>query len=166
MTEPAIARRIELTGWSTVALGLVCLLLAALQAVLPILLRQLAEAMASANDSMTAMRDAWSSGAAAGAVANAVFGVALVPIGIAVLRRRRWAHPAMEAACWASIVVMCVLAKPTLAPFFAIAGESASAGRGMLIGSAVLLVAQLVAVLRFLKFWRKAEVRQEFTGAR
>jgi hypothetical protein len=166
MTEPAVARRIEVAGWSTVALGFVCLLLAAAQAVLPVVLRQLAEAMETADDPMRSAREAWSSGAASGAVANALFGAALLPIGVAVLRRRRWAHPAMEAACWASIVVLCVLAKPTLAPFFALAGEDASAGRGILVGSVVLLVAQILAVIWFLRFWRKAEVRAEFTGAR
>jgi len=166
MTPSPVARRIEVAGWSTVALGFVCLLLAAAQAVLPALLRQLAEAMETADDSMRGVREAWSSGAASGAIVNALFGAALIPIGVAVLRRRRWAHPAMEAACWASVLVLCVLAKPTLAPFFALAGQDASAGRGILVGSVVLLLAQIVAVLWFLRFWRKAEVRAEFTGSR
>jgi len=63
-----------------------------------------------ADDSMRGVREAWSSGAASGAIVNALFGAALIPIGVAVLRRRRWAHPAMEAACWASVLVLCVLA--------------------------------------------------------
>ena len=37
----AFARRIEMTGWSTVVLGLVCVLLALIQAVAPVVLRRI-----------------------------------------------------------------------------------------------------------------------------
>ena len=66
-------------------------------------------------------------------------------------------------SCWSSIAVLAILAKPTLAPFFAMAGGDAAAGRGMLIGSVVLLVAQLAAVLWFLRFWCRPEVRADFS---
>jgi H+/gluconate symporter-like permease len=93
---------------------------------------------------------------------NGVFGAALSVIGFGVARRARWAYRALTIACWASIAVLAVLAKPTLAPFFALAGNNATAGRGMLIAGVVLLVAQIAAVLWFLRYWRKPEVRDAF----
>jgi hypothetical protein len=162
MTASAIARRIEMTGWSTVMLGVVCLILAALQAVVPILLTRIAESTDAASDPLRGMRDAWSAGAALGAIVNGAFGAALSVIGVGVARRASWAHRALTIACWASIAVLAVLAKPTLAPFFALAGDDASTGRGLLIAGVLLLVAQIAAVLWFLRFWRKPEVREAF----
>ena len=162
MAPEDVARRIEMTGWSTVVLGVVCVGLAAIQAVAPILLRRFAAVLDVADDPTRAMREAWSAGAGMGAWVNGLFGVALVVIGLAVWRRARWAHPALTISCWASIAVLAILAKPTLAPFFALSGDGASAGLGMLVASAVLLVAQIAAVLWFLRFWRKPEVRAAF----
>jgi hypothetical protein len=162
MTDAALTRRIELTGWSTVLLGGVCIVLAAVQAVTPFLLQHLAEALDAADDPTRSMREAWSAGAGAGALVNGVFGIALIGIGFGVARRRRWAHPALELSCWASIVVLAVLAKPTLAPMFALAGDDASGGPVMMAVSIALLLAQVAAVLWFLRFWRRDEVRAAF----
>lgn len=162
MIDSALARRIEMAGWSTVLLGFVCVGLAAIQAVAPILLRRFATLLDDPEDPTRAMREAWTAGAGEGAWVNGLFGVALVVIGIAVWRRVRWAHAALTISCWASVAVLAILAKPTLAPFFALAGDGASAGLGMLVASAVLLVAQIGAVLWFLRFWRKPEVRAAF----
>jgi len=162
MTDAALARRIEMTGWSTVLLGVVCLALAALEAVTPIVLKRVSEMVDSSDDPLRAMRDAWSAGAAMGALVNAAFGAVVIVIGFGVVRRKRWAYPALEIACWASIAVLAILAKPTLAPFFALAGEGAGAGSGMIVASVVLLLAQIAAVLWFLRFWRKEEVRNAF----
>jgi hypothetical protein len=152
-----------MTGWSTIALGVLCLGLAGLQAVVPILLRRLDATLDAPDDPTRAMRDAWTAGSGTGAVVNGIFGVALLFIGFGVTRRLRWAHPALEASCWASIAVLSILAKPSLAPFFALAGGNGpAAGRGMLIVAIALVVAQIGAVLWFLKFWRKPEVRAAF----
>jgi hypothetical protein len=158
----ALAKRIDTTGWSTVLLGAVCIALAAIQAVTPILLKRLATVLDPQDDPTRGMREAWSAGAESGAWVNGIFGAALVVIGIAVARRVRWSHSALTIACWASIVVLAALAKPTLAPFFAMAGDGKGSGGGMLVASAVLLVAQIGAVLWFLRFWRKPEVRAAF----
>ena len=163
MTDPALARRIEMTGWSTVLLGVVCVVLAALQGVTPILLRRFAAELDVTDDPTRAMREAFAAGAGTGAVVNGLFGAALIVIGIAVTRRARWAHRALLIACWSSIAALAILAKPTLAPFFAMAGGDAAGGRGMVIGSAVLLVAQIAAVFWFLRFWRTPEVRAAFS---
>jgi len=162
MTDAALTRRIEMTGWSTVLLGGVCIVLAGLQAVTPILLRRVAEALEAVDDPMRSVREAWAAGAGTGALVNGLFGIALIGIGVGVVRRRRWAHPALELAGWVSIVVLAVLAKPTLAPLFALAGDDAASGPGMLAVSVVLLLAQVGAVLWFLRFWRKPEVRAAF----
>ena len=155
-----------MTGWSTVLLGALCIALSAVQALAPLLLRRLDAMLASGDDPARAMRDAWSAGAGAGAIVNALFGVALIVIGFGVTRRLRWAHPALELSGWASIVVLAILAKPSLAPFFAMAGESESSGAGMVAVAVLLVLAQLGAVLWFLRFWRKAEVRDAFAESR
>jgi len=162
MTDSALLRRIEMTGWSTVLLGVVCVALSAIQAVTPLVLDRFAAVLDDADDPTRAMREVFSAGAGRGAAVNGLFGGALIVIGIAVSRRARWAHPALTISCWASIAVLAVLAKPTLAPFFAMAGDGASTGMAMLVASAVLLVAQIGAVLWFLRFWRKPEVRAAF----
>jgi hypothetical protein len=162
MTDPALVRKIEATGWSTVLLGAVCLGLAGLQAVVPMLLDSLAGSLDAQDDPMRAMREAWSSGAGGSAWVNAAFGVALVVIGVGAVRRARWAHPALTIASWGSIAVLLVLARPTLAPFFAMTGGGASSRAAMVVVAAGLLVAQIVAVLWFLKFWRRPEVREAF----
>jgi len=162
MTDAALTRRIELTGWSTVLLGGVCIVLAAIQAVTPFLLRQVADALDAADDPTRSMREAWSAGAGTGALVNGLFGIALIGIGVGVAHRRRWAHPALEISCWASIVVLAILAKPTLAPMFALAGDDTGGGPVMLAVSVALLLAQVGAVLWFLRFWRKPEVRAAF----
>jgi hypothetical protein len=162
MTDSALARRIEMTGWSTVLLGVVCVALAAIQAVAPILLRRFAAVLDVADDPTRAMRETFAAGAGMVASVNGLFGAALIVIGIGVSRRARWAHPALTISCWASIAVLAILAKPTLAPFFAMAGNDAAAGSGMLVASVGLLVVQIGAVLWFLRFWGKPEVRAAF----
>ena len=162
MTDSALARRIELTGWSTVLLGVVCVFLAALQAVTPFLLRRFAAELDAVDDPTRAMREAFAAGSGIGAIVNGAFGAALVVIGLAVSRRARWAHRALTISCWSSIAVLVILAQPTLAPFFAMTEGSAGGGPGMLLASAVLLVAQIVAVLWFLRFWSRPEVRAAF----
>lgn len=151
-----------MTGWSTILLGALCIALSVVQAVAPLLLRRLDAILARGDDPSRTMRDAWSAGAGTGAIVNALFGVALIVIGFGVTRRSRWAHTALELSCWASIVVLAILAKPSLAPLFALAGEGASSGSGMVAVAVLLVLAQLVAVLWFLRFWRKAEVRDAF----
>ncbi len=162
MTDRALASKIEMTGWSTVLLGVVCIVLAAIQAVAPFLLRRLAAALDGAEDPTRAIREAWSAGAGTSALANGVFGTALIAIGVGVARRARWAHPALEGACWASIIVLAILAKPSLAPIFAMLGNGSATRPGMLATAAGLLLAQVGAVLWFLRFWRRDEVRSAF----
>jgi hypothetical protein len=164
MTDPALARKIETTGWSTVVLGVVCVGLAVAQAVLPGLLDRLAASLPSQDDPTRAMREAWSSGAGDTAWVNGAFGGALIAIGVGVARRVRWAHPALTLASWASVAVLVVLAEPTLAPFVATAGGGEGARIGMFAVAAGLLVAQVAAVLWFLRFWRTPEVRRAFHG--
>jgi MFS family permease len=162
MTDPKLSRRIELTGWSTVLLGVVCVVLALIQAVAPILLRRLAAELGVDDDSMRAMREVLAAGAGISAAVNGLFGAALIVIGMAVSRRARWAHRALLIACWSSIGALALLAKPTLAPFFAMAGGKTTGGLGMLVASAGLIVAQIVGVLWFLRFWNRPEVRAAF----
>ena len=109
MIDSALAKRIEVTGWSTVLLGFVCVALAAMQAVAPILLRRFAAVLDDPDDPARAMREAWSAGAGTGAWVNGLFGAALVVVGIAVWRRARWAHPALTVSCWGSIAVAAIL---------------------------------------------------------
>jgi hypothetical protein len=162
MTDSALSRRIEMTGWSTVLLGLVCIVLALIQAVAPVVLRRMAAELDMAEDPTRAMREALAAGAGISAAVNALFGAALVVVGVAVSRRARWAHRALLVLCWSSVVVLAILAKPTMAPFFAMAGEKTTGSFGMLVASAGLLVAQIVAVLWFLRFWRRPDVRAAF----
>jgi hypothetical protein len=162
MTDSALSRRIELTGWSTVLLGAACIVLAVIQAVAPILLRRMAAELDVGDDPTRAMREVLAAGAGISAAVNGLFGAALVVVGVAVSRRARWAHRALLLTCWSSIAVLAILAKPTLAPFFAMAGEKTTGGFGMLVASATLLVAQIAAVLWFLRFWRRPEVRAAF----
>jgi hypothetical protein len=162
MTDSAVARRIDVTGWSSVVLGAVCLALAAFQAIAPFLLRRFASVLAAGDDPLREMREAWAKGAVTGAWVNGIFGLALIVIGVAVSRRARWAHGALTISCWASIAVLAILARPTLAPFFAMTGTDAGAGYGMMVASAALLLAQIGAVLWFLRFWSKPDVRDAF----
>jgi len=161
-TDPALLRRIEVTGWSTVLLGFLCGAVATIQVVIPIFLDRMAEAFRADDDPTRGMREALLAGGGMSALVNGAFGAALVVIGVAVARRVRWAHTALTVSGWASIAVLGVLAKPTLAPLFALTGRSASGGAGMLLASAGLLAAQVVTVLWFLRFWRKPEVRAAF----
>jgi hypothetical protein len=151
-----------MTAVSTVALGVVCLLFAALEVAIPILLGRLGEAGAADDPAFRAVREAFVSGALSSAAWNGAFGVALLAIGIGVGRRSRWSHPAMTAAAWGSIVALLAIAKPSLAPVAALAG--AGRGRTALVwgGGAFLLVAQAALVLWFLRFWRTEEVRGLF----
>lgn len=157
-----LARRIEMTGWSTILLGIVCLALSAVQAVAPLILHRLGELLDSTDDPSRAMREAWAAGAGTGALVNALFGISLIVTGFGVTRRARWSHRALEMTGWASIAVLAILAQPTLAPFFALTGQDTSHGLGFMLAAAGLVLAQLGAVLWFLRFWRRPEVRRAF----
>lgn len=164
-SEPAtpIEKRVEMTGWSTVALGVVCLLLAAVEAIVPVLLRQLTAALAAGDTTaFRATREAFARGAGTSAAVNALFGVALSVVGFAVARRLRWAHPAMTASAWASIAAIAVIAGPSVAPVVAMAGGGAAARAWIYAVTAVLVAAQIAAVLWFLRFWRRRDVRALF----
>lgn len=163
MTDPAVARKIDVAAWSTVVLGVVGLGLAALQAILPPLLDRLAASLEASDDPTGPVRGAFASGAGVSAAVNVVFGVALIVVGVGVARRARWAHAAMTAASWGSIVVVVALARPSVAPLAVMAGGG-SASRAFTLGvSLALLVAQIAAVAWFLRFWRRPEVRAAFS---
>ena len=162
MSEAALRRRIDWTGGSTVALGVVCFVLAVVQAAAPALLRSLTAGLTPAEDPGRALRDAWAEGAALSAAVNVAFGAALVVIGVGVTRRSRWAHPALELCGWASIAVLAILAKPSLAPFLVLAGGGPGARAAVVGAGAALVFAQVAAVVWFLRFWRRPDVRGEF----
>jgi hypothetical protein len=156
------ARRVELTAASTVALGVLCLLFAALEVTIPILLGRLEEAGAADDPAFRAVQEAFVSGAGSSAAWNGAFGVALVAIGIGVARRSRWSHGAMTAAAWGSIVALLAVAKPSLAPVAALVGAGRGATALVWGGGAFLLAAQVALVVWFLRFWRSDEVRRLF----
>lgn len=162
MSPQPASRRVELTAASTVALGAVCLVLAAVEAGVPLLLERLQDAGAPDDPTFRAVREAFVSGAASSAAWNGAFGTALVAIGVGVGRRARWSHPAMTAAAWGSIVALVAIAKPSLAPVVALAGGGPTARAVVWGGGAVTLAAQAALVLWFLKFWRRDEVRALF----
>jgi hypothetical protein len=158
-----LPRRIELTGWSTVLLGALCLGLAALELAIPVLLRRLESASGfEGAAAISRLREAFTEGAALAAAVNALFGAALVAVGAGVCRRAAWSHRALMHVGWASIPAVAVLAGPGVAPLLAMS-ESTAGSTALLLGaSVVLLVLQVVAVLRFLRFWRRDEVRARF----
>ena len=161
MTVPEIERRIETTAWSTIALGVVCELLAAVQALVPIVLRRVAETLPVADDPTRGLREAWLSGAGVSSAVNALFGVGLIVAGAAVVRRARWAHRAIEVTAWSSMVALLGLAAPTAAPFLAVLPTPAM--RAILwVSIAALGVLQALLVVLFLRFWRRSEVRAVF----
>ncbi len=162
MSATPAARRVELTAGSTVALGAVCLLFAALEVAIPILLERLGEAGAGDDPAFRAVRQAFVSGATSSAAWNGAFGVALVVVGIGVGRRSSWSHPAMTAAAWGSIVALLAIAKPSLAPVAALVGAGRGATALVWGGGAFCLLAQAALVLWFLRFWRSEEVRALF----
>jgi len=162
MTESELRRRIDWAGGSTVALGLICFALAGVQAAAPALLRALGSELDPAEDPGRALREAWSEGAALSAAVNILFGAALVAIGLGVSRRARWAHPALELCGWLSIAVLAILAKPSLAPFLVLAGGERGARAAIVAVGASLVLAQVAAVVWFLRFWRRPDVRAEF----
>lgn len=163
MTGSPLERRIEWTGSSSILLGVICLGIALLEAVVPALLRRLEPALGAGDDPTRALRESWSAGAPLSALLNGVFGVALVIVGFGVARRARWAHPALTIACWASIAVVVGLAKPTIDPFVALLGPGTGAHAIAWIAGGALVVAQVAAVIWFLRFWRTPEVRSSFT---
>jgi len=166
MTDPELARKIETTGWTTAVLGFVCVGLSAVQVALPKLLAALSASLDSGNDPTRAAREAYASGAGLGALVNLIFGLGLISVGIGVAQRRKWAHPALTIASWASIAALLAMAQPSVAPLVAMAGGGTRA-RAVGIGiSVILLAAQIIAVLWFLRFWGRPEVRAAFrTGS-
>ena len=168
MRNPVISARfrpyLDTPERMTVLKGHLCAFLAALQALSPLLLGPLDAMIDPSEDPTRAARAAFNAGAGLGAIVNALFGIVLIVIGVAIWRRIAWGHTALTLACWASIAVLAILAKPTLAPFFALAGGEAGAGEGtgIIVTALVLLVAQVIAVLWFLRFWRRPDVRAAF----
>ena len=162
MIDPTVARKIETTGWTTLLLGGLCLFVAGVQATAPPLLARLSEVLDTADDPTRGAREAWLSGAAQGAWLNGAFGVGLLVVGFAVARRLRWAHAALTAIGWLSIAGIVVLTKPTLAPLLVMAGVSTGARAITLSVTVLLVLAQIAALLWFLRFWRRPEVRRAF----
>jgi len=167
MTDPAVAKRIDATAWSTALLGLLCLVLSIVQIALPVVLRPMVEAMnrelpGDPPTESQALQQVWAAGEGVGPWVNGAFGLALVVIGLGIARRSRWAHPALTIACWSSIAVLVVLARPTLAPYLAMADGRAALYRTVLAVGIALLVAQVACVLWFLRFWRTPAVRDAF----
>jgi len=156
---------VELTAASTVVVGGLCLLLAAVEAAIPALLAGLPDSGALDDPSLRAMRDAFVSGARSSALWNAAFGIALVAIGIGVGRLARWSHPAMTVAAWGSIAALAAIAKPSLAPLAALAGNGRTGQAIVWAGGGALLAAQAGAVLWFLRFWRSDGVRELFNAS-
>jgi hypothetical protein len=163
MTDDPLGRRITFTGWSTVLLGVVCLGLAGLELLIPVLLKRLADSGALETDpSFDRLRATFAAGAALSASVNAGFGIALAVVGAGVTRRARWSHPALTIVSWASIPALLLLARPGLAPLLALSDATADSSRALAAVSAVLLVLQVAAVLWFLRFWNRPEVRARF----
>lgn len=163
MTEGGLARRVELTGWSAFLLGVVCAGLAGLEVAIPVLLRRLAETPGLQEDAqLVRLGAAFSQGAALSAAVNAGFGAALVVVGWSVARRRPWSHSALTAVAWASIPAMALLAVPGVAPLLALGEATAGSKALLIVASAVLVLLQAVAVLGFLRFWRRSDVRALF----
>jgi hypothetical protein len=163
MTDDPLARRIAITGWSTVVLGVVCLALAALELLIPALLARLADSGALQGDAgLDRLRASFAEGAVLSAAVNAGFGAALAVVGAAVARSVRWSHAALTVVSWASIPALVLLARPALAPLLAVSEATAGSSRALVTISAVLLVLQVAAVLWFLRFWNRAEVRARF----
>lgn len=156
------AARIDAAAWTVLVLGILCLVLGAFQAVIPFVLDRLAGALDDPADPMKPLRDALAAGAGVSALLNVVFGAAAIVVGIAVARRARWAHRAFVILCWGSLVILVGLAQPSLAPIFVMAGGRGSVRGTIGVIAVVLLVAQVVAVLWFLRFWRRDEVRAAF----
>ena len=163
MTDDPLGRRIAFTGWSSVLLGAVCLGLAALELVIPALLTRLTNSGDLVNDpSFDRLRASFAAGAALSASVNAAFGAALGVVGFGIARRARWSHRALTIVSWASIPALILLARPGLAPLLALSDTTAGSSRTLVIVSAILLVLQIAAVLWFLRFWNRADVRARF----
>ena len=163
MTREGLERRVEMTGWSSLLLGLVCVALAVLEVAIPVLLRELADTPGLEGDQMLLrLGAAFAQGAALSAAVNVAFGLTLVFVGWSVARLRPWSHRALTAVSWASIPAMAALAVPSVAPLLAL-GEETAGSTTLLVGaSVVLVVLQAVAVLWFLRFWRREDVRALF----
>ena len=166
MSDPTVARKIETTGWTTILLGGLCLFVAGVQATAPRLLAHLSEGLDVADDPTRGVREAWLAGAAQGAWLNGAFGAGLLVVGFAVVRRLRWGHVALTAAGWLSIAGIVALTKPTIAPLLVMAGVSTGARMITWIVTVFLVVAQIAALIWFLRFWRRPEVRRAFEDGR
>jgi hypothetical protein len=162
MNAPEVAGKLDATAWTVLVLGVVCAGLGALQAVLPAVLDRVAGQLDSVDDPTRRMRDALASGAALSATLNVGFGAAAIVIAVAVVRRSRWAHAAITILCWSSIAVLVALAKPSLAPILVLSEGRPIARACLVVSTAILLVAQVLAVVWFLRFWRRPDIRASF----
>ena len=163
MTRESLVRRVEMTGWSALLLGIVCAGLAVLEVAIPILLRRLAAIPGLEEDpALTRLGAAFTQGAAVSAAVNGAFAAALVAVGWSVARRLRWSHAALTAVAWASIPAMAALAVPGIAPLLALSDGTAGSKRLLVLTSVILVALQAGAVFWFLRFWRREDVRALF----
>jgi len=156
------AGKIDAAASTVLILGVLSLALGAFQAIVPILLDRLAGSLDATDDPTRPLRDALASGSGLSATVNVVFGIAALVAGIGTLRRARFAHGAVTALCWGSIAMLLAIAQPSLAPLFVLSGGGAVARAAVLAFAVVLFLAQIGAVVWFLRFWRREEVRAAF----
>ncbi len=157
-----LTRRIDATGWGSMALGLLCVGAAFFDLALPPILARVGSALGAADDPLAPLRESLAHGAALNAAVNGAFGATLMVVGFAVTRRRPWSHRALEITCWASIPALAVSVGPALAPLGTIAGDAPGTAAVMRWTSIGLVILQVAAVLWFLRFWRSPAVVESF----
>jgi hypothetical protein len=156
------AGKIDAAASTVLILGVLSVALGAFQAIVPAILDRLGGSFDTADDPTRPLREALASGSAMSAAFNLAFGIAALVTGIATLRRARFAHRAVTVLCWGSIAMLVAIAKPSLAPILVLSGDGPLARAGVFALAIVLLVAQIAAVVWFLKFWGREEVRSAF----
>ena len=158
------AGKIDAAASTVLILGVLSLALGAFQAVVPPLLDHLAGSLDAADDPTRPLRDALASGSGLSAAFNLAFGAAALVAGVGTLRRARFAHRAVTILCWGSILMLVAIAKPSLAPLVVLSGGGSAARVAVTLLGVVLLSAQVGAVVWFLRFWRRDEVRAAVRG--
>ena len=156
------AGKIDAAASTVLILGVLSLALGAFQALVPILLDRLAGSLDATDDPTRPLRDALASGSGVSAAVNVVFGIAALVVGIGTLRRARLAHGAVTVLCWGSIAMLLAIAKPSLAPLLVLSGGGGWARLAVTVLAVALVAAQVAAVVWFLRFWRREEVRAAF----
>ncbi|HEX4825278.1 MAG TPA: hypothetical protein VFV19_13310 [Candidatus Polarisedimenticolaceae bacterium] len=156
------AGRIDAAASTVLILGVVSVALGAFQAIVPILLDKLAGSLDTGDDPTRPLREALAGGSGWSAGVNLAFGAAAIVAAVAVYRRAPFAHRAITALAWGSIAMLVAIAKPSLAPLVVLTGGGVAARAAVAALALLLFVAQVGAVLWFLRFWRKDEVRAAF----